>query len=153
MFSHTVNLACRRRNLIPTLCAALRAISYSAAAVLVCLTASYGSGNAFSSRPNDRVGIFPESAFSFAPRGPANVCGRVKVRKGRAIAAATLTATSGRGDLFVTRTATFGYYCFIGLSAGETYIITVSARGYYFPEPNEVIIPFEDVYGLDFEAL
>lgn len=85
--------------------------------------------------------------------GPANVCGRVKVRKGRAIAAATLVAIGGRGDTYITRTATFGYYCFIGLSAGETYIITVSARGYYFPEPNEVVIPFEDVYGLDFEAL
>lgn len=85
--------------------------------------------------------------------GPANVCGRVKVRKGRAISGATLIAVGGRGDTYMTRTATFGYYCFIGLSAGETYIISVSARGFYFPEPNEVIIPFEDVYGLDFEAL
>jgi hypothetical protein len=153
MFSHTINFARCRGNSIEALRAALRATFYSAATLLICLTASYGAGNAVSSTGNNRVGIFPESAFSLAPRGPANVCGRVKVRKGRAIAAATLTATSGRGDLIVTRTATFGYYCFIGLSAGETYIITVSARGYYFPEPNEVIIPFEDVYGLDFEAL
>ena len=153
MRSQTVSLARFSHHLIKGLYAATRRVFLSTKVLLICISSIYAAGSDVSLRSSEGAGPLAQSTFPFVSFGPANVCGRVKVRNGRAIAAATLTAVGGRGDTYETRTATFGYYCFIGLSAGETYIISVSARRYYFPEPYAVVIPFEDVYGIDFNAL
>ena len=47
----------------------------------------------------------------------------------------------------------FGYYRFEGLEAGQTYIVSVSARGAVFDDPIRVVSLDTDLTDLDFYAL
>lgn len=55
-----------------------------------------------------------------------------------------MTATRGSG--------TFGHFKFEGLSAGQTYIVTISARKYAFEEPVRLVSLMDDVADLNFVA-
>ena len=52
----------------------------------------------------------------------------------------------------VTQTNSFGYYYFADLPAGETYVVTVSSKKYYFPNPSLVLNLDDNISEVNFEA-
>ena len=53
----------------------------------------------------------------------------------------------------VVQTGSFGYYTFDDLRVGETYVITVQGRRYFFQMPSRVINLTDNIADLDFIAL
>ena len=79
------------------------------------------------------------------------ISGRVVSPAGRGIGRATITISGG--DLEVPRvvmTNPFGYYRVEGLTAGESYVLTVSAKNRTFAVPARVISLTEDAAGIEF---
>lgn len=62
---------------------------------------------------------------------PISISGRVNSRN-RAIKGAWITAMNANGEMVSTRSNTFGYFKLSGLTAGESYLLTVRAKGYNF---------------------
>ncbi|MBX3245034.1 MAG: carboxypeptidase regulatory-like domain-containing protein, partial [Acidobacteria bacterium] len=85
---------------------------------------------------------------------PAILSGRVLSSGMRGLNGARITVMGG--NLLQPRTVIvngFGYYRFEQLEAGQTYIVSVSARGAVFADPIRVINLDTDLTGLDFYAL
>ena len=85
---------------------------------------------------------------------PAILSGRVLSSGMRGLHGARITIMGG--NLLQPRTVIvngFGYYRFEQLEAGQTYIVSVSARGAVFADPIRVINLDTDLTGLDFYAL
>lgn len=81
-----------------------------------------------------------------------SVSGTVKSGK-VGIKDARITVSGGNLDQpIVTRTNSFGNYTVEGLTAGETYIITVDSRRYTFTEPTRVLNVTDNVTELDFNS-
>ncbi|MFN6963200.1 MAG: Calx-beta domain-containing protein [Pyrinomonadaceae bacterium] len=92
--------------------------------------------------------------FLVPTAAPTNLGGRIADALGAAISNASVTISGGDLPEPVTvRTGTFGFYRFTGLSAGQTYIVTVHASRYRFAQPSRVVIMQEDVTDLDFVAV
>jgi hypothetical protein len=83
---------------------------------------------------------------------PITIAGRVKTSADRGIRGAIVTLTSGNGHLISVTTSSFGYYRFQSLTAGETYILTVSAPRYVFSNASAVVAAEDSVADLDFVA-
>ena len=66
------------------------------------------------------------------------VSGRVLSAEGRAIARSVVSLTDQNGNTRTARTNSFGYFRF-DVSAGETYVFTVTAKGYQF-EPQIITV-------------
>ncbi|MGI8787968.1 MAG: reprolysin-like metallopeptidase [Pyrinomonadaceae bacterium] len=79
-----------------------------------------------------------------------SVSGRVSSARGRGIAGAVVRFTNQDGNTRFARTNPFGYYNFADLAAGQTYIFSVSAKGFRF-EPRVVSLT-ENLAGFDFIA-
>jgi hypothetical protein len=76
----------------------------------------------------------------------ASVGGRVTNDSGQAISGATVTLTDSHGVTQSAMTNGFGYYRFVGISTGETYMVTVSNKRYSFdPRPISVMGDMEEV--------
>ncbi len=85
---------------------------------------------------------------------PATLSGRVVSSGLRPLNGARITIIGG--NLIQPRSVMvngFGYYRFEGLEAGQTYIVSVSARGAVFADPIRVVSLDTDLTGLDFYAL
>jgi hypothetical protein len=68
---------------------------------------------------------------------------------------ARVTVTLSGGGLIqprVTQTSTFGYYYFEDLPVGQTYVVTVSSKKYYFPTPSIVINLQDSISDANFET-
>ena len=83
----------------------------------------------------------------------ATIQGRVTNDKGRGIANAKITLTGG-GTTRTIVTNAFGFYRLPNAAeAGQTIIVSVKAKNYYFGAPSRVVSLTGDVGGLDFVAL
>ena len=56
------------------------------------------------------------------------------------------------GQAQTTTVNRFGHYQFTDVLAGQTYFVTVEAKGYNFMPPTAVVTPGFDVGNLDFTA-
>lgn len=83
---------------------------------------------------------------------PITIAGRVKTSSHRGIRGAVVTLSSDKGHLRSITTSSFGFYRFQSLTAGETYILTVSAARYVFSNPSTVVAAEDNVADLDFVA-
>lgn len=92
--------------------------------------------------------------LQFLPPSAASVSISGQVRAGKsAIAGAIITLTGGNlTEPRTTRTNSFGNYKFEGITAGETYVVTVAAKRYNFPQPSIVLNTEDNVTNADFEA-
>jgi hypothetical protein len=52
----------------------------------------------------------------------------------------------------VATTGSFGYYSFEGLTAGETYVVTVNSKRYTFSMPSRVISLVDNATDVNFVA-
>ena len=76
--------------------------------------------------------------------------GRVLTASGIGIRNARVILTGGNLETpIITQTGSFGEFR-VELTAGETYIVTVSADRYHIPEPMRVVTMLDDVSGYDF---
>jgi hypothetical protein len=80
-----------------------------------------------------------------------SVSGRVETSNGRGIMNAQLTLTGNDGPVRTARSNAFGYFRFDGVQAGETYVISVRAKGMQFE--TQVISVFDEITDLVFTAL
>jgi hypothetical protein len=84
---------------------------------------------------------------------PASVSGRVLTAYGQGIRNTRVTISGG--DLAAPKTmytADFGYYYFSGLTAGQTYVISVEPRRYVISHPTRVVNLLDSIADLDFVA-
>ena len=87
----------------------------------------------------------------FAPTAaPVSISGRVVDAEGRSIMSVSITCSDVYGNVRTTRTGAFGLYRFADLAAGETYIIRINSRRYFFAP--RVVNANEDVVDVDFVA-
>ncbi len=79
---------------------------------------------------------------------PVSVSGRVVSANGRGISFALVKAQDANGTSWFARTNTFGYYRLTGLTAGDSYVLTASARSYSFAPL--FVSPGQDIAGVIF---
>lgn len=82
---------------------------------------------------NGTITILPLTAASVP------VSGRVLSATGRGIPKARLTLTDRNGNARYAMTNPFGYYRFVDVQAGETYILSVSSKNRTFAQPTIVL--------------
>jgi hypothetical protein len=80
------------------------------------------------------------------------VGGQVKTADGRGIRSVLVSITFPSGEIRTAVSSSFGYYRFAEIPAGETYIISVTAKRYTFSQPTLVRQILDDTQDLDFVA-
>lgn len=79
------------------------------------------------------------------------VSGRVLTSNGNGLRGVRVTLTGGQ--LTAPRqaiTGSFGYFTFIDIEAGHTYIVTVHSKLYNFSQPSQAITAMDNVTGIEF---
>ena len=102
------------------------------------------------------TGTVSAAALTLVPFASANasVIGRVLTSYGAGIRNVMVTASGGRlAQPKVTYTSTFGYYRFDGLPAGDSYVISVTAKRYLFDQPALLVNLDQSIEGVDFVSL
>ena len=93
--------------------------------------------------------------WTFTPLAPtaaqAVISGRVRSLDGNGINNAVLFLQTSLGDIYMTRSSSFGYYMFEGIEIGQTVFITVEHKQFAF-EPRSVMV-IDSVSDLDFQPL
>ncbi len=78
------------------------------------------------------------------------VSGRVLNQDGRGVSGARVTLTDSGGNVVYAMTSSFGYFRFVNVAAGQTYVIAVTAKQYQFTP--RVINVADELTGVDFIA-
>ena len=94
----------------------------------------------------------PTPQASGQTAAPATIEGRVKTTTGRAVSKARITLTDDEGNTRFAMSNPFGYYRFVDVAVGQTYILNISSKSRLFAEPTRVITVNEDLVGIDFIA-
>ena len=82
-----------------------------------------------------------------------SLSGRVTTADGAGIRNARMTITGNSlPEPRVVTTGSFGYYSFDGLTAGETYVVTVNSQRYTFTVPSRVYTIVDNIVDADFTA-
>lgn len=91
--------------------------------------------------------------FYVAPTAANAAINGAVYANGRGLARVTVTLTGGNLTTpRFTQTNSFGYYRFADLPVGATYVVSVSSKRYYFPNPNIIIDLQDNVADANFEA-
>ena len=85
-----------------------------------------------------------------ATAATVSLSGRVTTQSGRGIMNVRLTLTDSNGEVRTTGTASFGYYRFDDVQAGQTVIITAKAKRFNFTPSSVVRTTNESVTDADF---
>ena len=110
-----------------------------------------GFSGAFGFGSFESIG-YADATFLAPSSSPASISGRVLAQRGRGISGAIVKAESTSGKILSTTTNSYGYYHLKGLQSGETYVVSVESRRYYFPISSEIVQLDADLSGFDFEA-
>jgi hypothetical protein len=106
---------------------------------------------AFGFGMDENIG-YADATFLAPSSAPAYISGRVLAQKGRGLSGVIVKAVGPEGKLISTVTNSYGNYTLKGLMTGQTYVISVESRKYYFPVSSEVVQLDADLTWLDFEA-
>ncbi|MBS1794696.1 MAG: hypothetical protein JSS81_12625 [Acidobacteria bacterium] len=91
--------------------------------------------------------------FYVAPTAANAGIGGAVYDGGRGLGRVTVTLSGGGlKQPRVTQTSAFGYYHFDDLPAGETYVVTVVSKKYYFPNPSLVVNLTDNISDANFET-
>lgn len=82
-----------------------------------------------------------------------SVSGRVLSSGGQGVRNAVITLTDSTGHTRQARSASFGYYRFEDVTAGETYVLSIQSKRFVFAFPSRVISVSDDVTDVDFMAI
>ncbi len=95
---------------------------------------------------NGDTSEFSQARSTLAPTAAnVNIQGKIMSQDGRAISKAIVRLVEPSGNVRTATTNPFGYYRFLELQAGETYVLSVSHKSFEFNSPNFVITPTEDI--------
>ena len=90
---------------------------------------------------------------SFAPTAAGvTISGQIVTARGLGIRNVVVTLTYPSGAIRSVLSSSFGHYRFDEVPAGDTYILSVSAKGYTFTEPTRVLHVVDEVMNADFVA-
>jgi len=90
---------------------------------------------------------------SFAPTAAhVSVSGRITTPAGAGVRNIVVVITSPTGEVRSALSSSLGYYNFDDVVIGHTYLITVNAKRYTFPEPTRVVSVVDEVTDADFIA-
>lgn len=81
------------------------------------------------------------------------ISGRVMTAGGAGIAHSLVRLIDGGGPAYSVYTNQFGNYAFSEVRAGETYIITVSAKQTTFKEPQRILTVNNSMSNIDFHSI
>ena len=115
----------------------------------------YVRDDAGTSDPNVLTGQICGWGLQFLQPTAAGVSmsGRVTTSGGAGIRNARVTVSgNGLPEPRVVTTGSFGYFSFEGLTAGETYVVTVNSQRYTFAVPSRVITLVDNLTDVDFTA-
>lgn len=99
------------------------------------------------------TGTVSAASLSLIPfaAASASISGRVTTSYGAGIRSVLVTAYGGTLEQpKVTYTGTFGYYQFDGLTAGESYVVSVAAKRYLFEQPAMLVNLDQSIAGMNF---
>jgi CSLREA domain-containing protein len=82
----------------------------------------------------------------------AGVSGRILTADGRPIANVRVNLAGGNQPLRSTFTGQLGYYNFPDVPVGQTYVLTVKSRRFFFSKPSQLVNLLTDMTGVDFVA-
>ena len=82
-----------------------------------------------------------------------SVGGRILTPSGAGVRNIVVTLTSQAGDVRSTLSTSLGYYVFEEVPIGETYLISVYAKRYTFPEPVRTVQVHEEITDVNFIAV
>jgi Carboxypeptidase regulatory-like domain/Subtilase family len=93
------------------------------------------------------------SGISAAPTAAmVTVGGRVLTADGRGIKGATISLTGGSGEVRQAVSGSSGYYSFADVPAGQTFVLTVTAKRYSFSQSTQVHTIHDETADIDFVA-
>jgi hypothetical protein len=120
-------------------------------------TASVGGTNNPATNTATVNGVTQFSQWAVgAPAAPTaatvNIGGRVTTSDGRAVAGAVIKMTDASGNVRSAMTSADGNYRFTEVTAGETYILRASGKGYGFTQPTQVVNATGDETEVNFIA-
>ncbi len=94
--------------------------------------------------------------WNFTPAAPTaaqvSISGRALTSTGIGIRNVLIRLTDAAGTSRLTTTATFGYFHFNEVNAGQTYLITAQAKRFEFSQPAQVLSVSGNVSELNFIA-
>ncbi len=94
--------------------------------------------------------------WAFAQLAPTSagvtVSGRATTADGAGIRNATVSLISPKGERKTALTASFGFFRFDGVAAGQTYLIEIGSKRFTFAKPSRTIFVDAELSGLDFVA-
>lgn len=130
-------------------------ITLSPDGLLAGMPTNFGIYN-FTVKATDTDGIAGVRRFSiyiFSPTS-ANVAvsGSVKNASGSGIVNVSVTLTDINGNIRKVQTGSFGFYKFENVAAGQTYVISVSAKRFTFAQNSRTLPVNEDAANVDFVA-
>lgn len=79
-----------------------------------------------------------------------SIGGKVKTRDDSGIRNVIVTLTNLNGSIRTTITGSFRAYRFTDVEVGQTYVLSVSAKKYFFANSSQIISVDEELTGLDF---
>jgi len=79
-----------------------------------------------------------------------SIGGRVLLTGGQGVRNVSLTLTNSRGETRNAVTGTFGYYRFMEVAVGETYILELRSKRFVFANPVRVINLTDELTNIDF---
>ena len=89
----------------------------------------------------------------FAPTAASvSVSGRIVTAAGQGISGVSVTLLGSDGVTSLSRSSSFGYYSFPEVLAGDTYILTVTSKKYFFAQPTIVVHVVDQLDNIDFVA-
>ena len=106
----------------------------------------FNEGEPPSAMVNGRVDILAPTAT------PASISGYVLTQIGRAPKGATVTLSDLDGNTSTTTVNRWGQYGFTDVAPGQTYFVTVRAKGYSFTPPTAVVTAGLEAGDLNFTA-
>lgn len=90
----------------------------------------------------------------FAPTAAGvTVSGRATTMAGHGLTNITVTLANANGEVWIARTSSFGYYRLEMVPAGNTYLLTASAKRYVFSNSPRVISVDDEISDLDLVAI
>lgn len=103
---------------------------------------------------DDGLAIDDATVQFFVPSSaPAEISGRVTGLRSEGTARVRVELQSLSGRSWTAITNPFGYYRFLNIPSGQTYVISVSGKGKVFDSPSRVFSLSEDITDVDFQAV
>ena len=127
---------------------------YAGQTIRIRFSATYSStisGNRNGPGRNEVDGVSVQSP-QLVTAANASVSGRVTTNDGRGISLVNVTLTDSSGNTRAVNTNQFGIFLFDQVESGQTYIVTVEHKKYFFTNNSRVINIGEDIAELNFQA-